>query len=310
MDSLKSFGTNLQGWYNSVNKRVEVGTALYEYPTNAPAAFKSQIHILSPMIDIDTKTHDDIATFLTKVYVRMREANVPVCVVYGDEQLIALMWKLICEDPDNYLWLFPFPGDFHFLIHITHALYRLFPEILIDLATVVKNDKIKIDFLSKDWYLQEDHMFIVIEAITMWLQSIKNFPKNKTVASILQDVKNNLTVYNLLYFYFHYGNFYFNLRQAIRCGQSKIVNDAWTYSWPLFHVTNKYHYAKLSVISSYCTNFAHLAIQEAINDRFCNMKGIAGHCIAPDMTSEKVCNSFRTVANFKFATVILFWRQY
>jgi len=73
-------------------------------------------------------------------------------------------------------------------------------------------------------------------------------PPGTTAQQLLDGVENNKTTYNVLYFFFHFGVFYWNLRQEIHKGNVNAVSYAWIYSWPLFYVTNKYHqYEKLCV---------------------------------------------------------------
>ena len=82
---------------------------------------------------------------------------------------------------------------------------------------------------------------------------------NSTATSWWICVENNKTTYNVLYFFFHFGVFYWNLRQEIHKGNVKAVSYAWIYSWPLFHVSNKYQYEKIFVIAIYCKHFTHPA---------------------------------------------------
>ena len=81
-----------------------------------------------------------------------------------------------------------------------------------------QHDKITIDFLSKYWYKQEDFLLMVIEGITKWILQLDGFPaaainEQLSIEAILKQVDKNKTVFNLLYFYFQYGLFYWNLRQ-------------------------------------------------------------------------------------------------
>ena len=192
---------------------------------------------------------------------------------------------------DEHTWVIPFPGEFHFLVHITHAMFHLFENILIPFANFLGREKITVDFLSKYWHKQEDFMEMVIEGIMKWLQQVKDLPSDISAAQVLSDLANNKTVYNLVYFVLQFGIFYWNLRQEIRKGNVEAVCYGWRYAWPLFHVTNKYHYEKLCLITTYCEHFTHPAIQECLQRRLCNLKGIPGHHIGTDMVTEKECGS-------------------
>ena len=153
----------------------------------------------------------------------------------------------------------------------------LFGEsLLLPLAAFMgqQHDKITIDFLSKYWYKQEDFLLMVIEGIKKWILQLDGFPaaaainEQLSIEAILKQVEKNKTVFNLLYFYFQYGLFYWsNLRQETRRGNVAAVAEyAWQqYCWPLFHVAaNKYQqYEKLCLISTCIQHFSHPAIKEA-----------------------------------------------
>ena len=116
-----------------------------------------------------------------------------------------------------------------------------------------------------------------------------NDDEQVSIEAILKQVDKNKTAFNLLYFHFHYGLFYWHLRQETRRGNVVAVADyAWQYYWPLFHVANKYQYEKLCLISTYILHFSHPAIKEALSKRLCNLNGLQGHCIGTYMVTEKV----------------------
>ena len=244
--------------------------------------------MLDPLIGADTNSHNDIEFFLTKVYARIKNASYRVAVIYGDEQTVALMWNQIAEFPNAHMWVVPFPGEFHLMVHLTHGIYRLFEKLLMPFASFLGRDKITVEFLSKYWHKQEDFLVMLVEGILKWLVQVKNVPTGLTAQELLSRVTNNKTTYFYLHFLFHFGLFYWELRQQIRMGNTTAVTYGWKYSWPLFHATNKYQYAKLCIIASYCQHFSHDAIKNVLENRLCNLSGWAGHFMGTDMVCEKV----------------------
>src|SRR5690606_24762427 len=129
---------------------------------------------------------------------------------------------------------------------------------------------------------------MVVEVVWKWLQQLSGFSSSFSAHSLLTDVDGSPQAKYLLEFLFHYGLFYWNLRQPIRIGNENAVTFAWQQSWPIFHATKKKHYAKISMIATYVQHFTHPSIHPALSNRLCNLKGIPTHYIGPYMLTEKV----------------------
>jgi hypothetical protein len=276
----------LELWNTHMNAVCTAGH-VFEYPLGASTFPKTTIVVQPPVLHIDTASYADIESFLEVVYRWKAVHQYKIVLLYGDEQMVDRIWKLRCGSPDLY-WLLVYPGEFHFCFNLTHGIFRLFPNLLMDIATFMGRDKIKVDFLSRYFHKQEDFFLLVCEAIQRWLKSIANIP-DKSPAEIMKDCEKNEKVSELLYFYYHFATFYIHLRQEIRRGNTSYVTFAWGYSWPLFHATNKNLYARLSLLAIYIDKFAHPIIKEVLQNRMANLKGVPGHCMGTDMVTEKVC---------------------
>lgn len=249
---------------------------------------KTPIEICPPLVNINTNKLDDVKILTDVLYSRLKAHDKKFMIVYGDDQLVELLWSLICEEPDNFMWLVPFPGEFHFLYHITCGIYRLFAPFLLQVANLLSRLNITKDFISAHWYRQEDFLLLVVQGIYEWLQQVTGLSEDDINVDLLKTVEKNSITYYVLYFFFQYGLFYFNLRQSIRMGDVAQVQYAWKHCWSLFHVTNKYHYEKLCMMATYIENFSHAAIQETLKHRLMNLTGTYGRFMGPDMVTEKV----------------------
>lgn len=284
----------LDKWFSHM-KEVCAAGHVFEYPRNAPPYPKSKITVLPPIVDVDTTSYADILVFLNKAFVWRNTHKYAILLMFGDEQFVDRIWKVRCADPANWYWLIPFPGEFHFCLHIVHAVYRLHPRLLMDIAAFMERDKVKVEFLSKHFHKQEDFLLLVFESIHHWFGTVANKPENFTVLQLLNACQRNKSVHELLYMFFYFGTFYINLRQNIRNGLTNAVSQAWLYAWPMFHSTRKSLYAQLCLLSSYITNFAHPAVREKLHSRLANLRGVPGHCIGTDMVTEKVCVCFLVI---------------
>ena len=132
---------------------------------------------------------------------------------------------------------------------------------------------------------------LVIEATHEWVMALEGIPGSTSAYELYAQSRfNNLSRY-LSFFFTQYGIFYWNLRQQIRKEDVTAVQQAWKYSWSLFHTTKKKHYAKMSMISTYIEEFGHPAIKDILSKRLCNINGKYGRSIGVDKLTEKVSNS-------------------
>jgi len=65
-----------------------------------------------------------------------------------------------------------FTGDFHFQMHLCHALYRLGGEqYLLPMAHAIGFKHLLIDFPLDKWNKQDQFLLLFCDAFTMWFQS-------------------------------------------------------------------------------------------------------------------------------------------
>ena len=77
------------------NKPIHTGLSvccLFNYPSNAPPVQATRYTIQEPLVGVDTNSSDDVSLFLEKVYLKKKE-NQWMALIFGDEQLVALIWK-------------------------------------------------------------------------------------------------------------------------------------------------------------------------------------------------------------------------
>lgn len=261
---------------------------VFEYPKNGLNYPKSRLSVMPAILDVDTTSYKDVQYFLDQLSLWCDWQHYAITVVFGDEQLVDRIWKLRCANPEDLQWVIPFAGEFHFCLHIVHAIYRLHARLLKEIASFLGRTNIEVDFVSRYFHRQEDFLLLVFKGIHRWFEGIANKPVDVLVAGLLRACEKNKPVHQLLYLYFHMGTFYVHLRQEIRRGQVRDIGAAWLYCWPLFHSTNKTLYTRLSLITAYTLYYAHPVVKEALGQRLANLRGIPGHCIGTDMVTEKV----------------------
>jgi len=284
--------SNNNNWLTTFLLHISQNKHLFEYPTQGIACQPTKFIIESALIHRNTNNFPDIEFLVSKIWERLYfQESARFCIIYGDEQTVALMWSCILSNPEEYMWMLPFPGEMHFCMNLLHGCYRMFSPLLLWFANHIGRTNISINFRSAFYTKQEDFFFLSLEAIWKWLCNLRGFPNNLTASQMLTLTAESKPTYYLLFFLFNYGLFYWDLRQNIRSNNEKAVTSAWIQSWHIFHATNKYHYSKLSLIATYCRLFSHDYIKQILSERLCSMKGIPGHSFRTDIKkfSEKFC---------------------
>lgn len=81
---------------------------------------------------------------------------------------------------------------------------------------------------------------------------------------------------------------YAQLRHNIRSNNIQGVNDFWGLAWPLFHSTNKWLYARLSLYVQHIVIHAHPTIRFALDKRMISLRGELNRHISTDLMTEKM----------------------
>jgi len=161
----------------------------------------------------------------------------------------------------------------------------VFKPFIISLAHQLKHHLV-LDFETKEWSKHDDFFISVVEALTLWITSATQY-NNTSWEQLISAISCNKPVLNILHLY-HWGLFYWKLRQSIRIGNVTFVNFAWNFSTVLFLAAHKKFYSRLTLLATHFLENSSVPVKTVLNSRLVNLTGHSTHFIPPDLLQEKV----------------------
>jgi len=79
-----------------------------------------------------TADYNDNIAALNAIKLEMQNRGHKAMVVIGDQRSYSRMIHMKRMEPSKYSWVIPFPGEFHYAVHLLMALHILFRAALID----------------------------------------------------------------------------------------------------------------------------------------------------------------------------------
>lgn len=252
---------------------------------------KSDFTILKPMFHLQTLTYEDIQTVIDKFKEKfLTDTTRQYAVVSGDFQVWSKLWFLRARHPDEYKWVIPIPGEWHYEWHVLQGIYRMYYHSLLLPFSKVLNFS-SLDPAAKNFHYAEDFLQMITIAIWSWIDAcLKNHPR-LTVMQWLHKIRRNKNAYELAYACIHYFIPYWVLRSAIKWNRHKDVQLMWRYWIHLFIATNKYNYVGMSIRFLFIMRSLHPQVRALINKhRVMSYTGDPGTGIPLDGLIEMVCN--------------------
>lgn len=249
----------------------------------------SKFLIQEPIFDCTTCSYKDIRYILSLYKARFieKEGNKYLFLV-GDEQTFTLMWMLRIRESEQFGWLIPMAGDFHWYWHVLQAIFRAWGKwLFVPIANLLGWDNFK--DTAKVFEYSEDFFLLVSSAV---LQIINEWMEQLGVEDIFElsdATMNNGNIHALVYFAIYYIGPYWSARGAIKCGDHEMLEDCWKYFIHLFIATGKVKYARLSIRYLWVTQHLQDNLARQLwENRFMSFSGAAASSIALDMFIEKV----------------------
>ena len=100
----------------------------------------------------------------------------------------------------NYTWLCPFPGEWHFQVHVCNAIYKLHWGLLSCLVKVCHRDSFELDMPTAKWPMYDEFLKVVCQAMCEWGADLYAQSGHTNPLAFLDACKANTTVYETLWF--------------------------------------------------------------------------------------------------------------
>ena len=200
-----------------------------------------------------TAAYDDNEQALTQIMNIMVHTLKFKCVfVVGDQQSFIRMVSLIRGNPKLYKWLIPLPGEFHFEVHALMAVHRLCWKCLVRWIVQVAEICPK-SCNVENWgevahYNRFHHLYnIIIVALLTYVRGIVPRALLGNYPLLLELASENKGLCVILVVLHDFLLPWLSLRQSIRTGRSRNIDELWRVTMPWFMATNKHCYRDLCI---------------------------------------------------------------
>jgi hypothetical protein len=209
--------------------------------------------IHSPMLDVATNSYADVEELLHRVQAQLcTQDGWRYVILIGDQQTFSRMWDIKMRRRDDCEWLVPFPGEWHFLVHVCEAIYKIWwDQLLGPLCELVPRIGMVKYMKMSAWPVYDELLKIITQAMLEWLVEITGDIDIEDPQELLRLCANNRPVSLCIGFLVHAAVFYVQLQAAVHGGSVATLDWAWQYAATLFHLARKPLYFSLSIAVRY-----------------------------------------------------------
>ena len=202
---------------------------------------KNPKHILPILINVGTHSTADCQKIID--HIRTVHGKDVKKLVGGDMQTFKNLWMIKMRDPENNNDWVPIAGEWHLMAHLLDGIVRknwgqIYEPIMLrfDIKGLQYKCVMKQTSVRLRWTL------VIANAGFKWLRGIFDEETLSKPLDLLERVKENIPVYNLITFIFYFVNPLWACRIATQTSNSSLMNFVWKYALLIFNVTNKVQY--------------------------------------------------------------------
>jgi hypothetical protein len=212
-----------------------------------------------PMMHLTTSSAANVETILATVHQRLcAQLRWQKVVLIGDQQTFSHMWNLKVRRPQELSWLLPFPGEWHFVMHICMAIFSTWWDgLLAPLVGCCGRKGLEKHMKPSKWPMFDEFLKVVAMALSEWLVEVGGDELPDDPLEVLQAVQSNKAAHTCVAFLFYIGHFYVGLREAIRQQRIAIMDWAWDWAATIFHQAHKTKYLQLAVTTQHILKHCH-----------------------------------------------------
>ena len=256
---------------------------------------QTKMVVLAPVMNVGTESYEDnqLILWLVKMQLDMHNESLTHAFVIGDQQTYERLIHMKEANMVGYDWLIPFPGEFHFAMHMIDAEYSLFWEVMLQrIAILTRKLKIDVDKVDTDFNRHEIFYQTVAQAVWEWFCEVFGNVVYDT-RRIKELVKDNYTVATLANFLFDgalvYWDFKDTLRRPPNVNRRRHLYDTYKHMLWRFRATNKRKYAILCITALHTWENLTPELQELWGKVYsANLKGHPGRAMGIDALVEQV----------------------
>ena len=183
----------------------------------------------------------------------------------GDWQTFTRMFDLIMKDPEQYSYIIPHPGEWHWNWHILKAIYKIWCEYLLRPLSQVLKFK-NLDAKCANFHYGEDFLEIVTIALADFVCELRELHPGMTYLAIMHHYKPNSHMYELLYMYLWHICPYWHTRAALKSNMPTVINQYWRYWLHAFIACCKSNHAIMTMRFLWLLRFLNPDLVKVINE--------------------------------------------
>ena len=202
---------------------------------------KNPKHVLPILINVGTHSTADCQKIID--HIRSVQGKDVKKLVAGDMQTFKNLWMIKMRDHENNNDWVPIAGEWHLMAHLLDGIVRknwgqIYEPIMLrfDIKGLQYKCVMKQTSVRLRWTM------VIANAGFKWLRGIFDEETLSRPRELLERVKENIPVYNLVTFIFYFVNPLWACRIATQTSHSSLMNFVWKYALLIFNVTNKVQY--------------------------------------------------------------------
>ena len=227
---------------------------------------KNPKHVLPILINVGTHSTADCQKIID--HIRTVQGKEVKKLVAGDMQTFKNLWMIKMRDPENNNDWVPIAGEWHLMAHLLDGIVRknwrqIYEPVMLrfDIKGLQYKCVMKQTSVRLRWTM------VIANAGFKWLRRIFDEETLSKPLELLERVKENIPVYNLITFIFYFVNPLWACRFATQTSNSSMMNFVWKYALLIFNVTNKVQY-RSGCMQNSCVHM----------DSESNLRRIIRHC--------------------------------
>jgi hypothetical protein len=250
-----------------ITKAIDIGGLKFALRDTCEEKPKSKLTVLPVEMDRQTISHADVSAIVRNL---AKDISGPtlreICIMGGDWQTFSRMFELMLKEPNDWKFLVPIPGEWHWNWHILKAIFKIWATYLLNPIAIEILCFKNFDIKGKNFHHAEHLLELITVGLEAVIAKLREKHPGMTDMNIQTHYGSFSHLYELLYFWNWYICPYWHTRSALKAGDSKTINLMWRYWLPLFITARKHNYAIMSIRFLWMLQFLHPNIVSVIND--------------------------------------------
>lgn len=218
---------------------------------------------LEVIVDVNGSSTEDVATWMRW---KDEKYGAEPSLDMGDYATFRGVWENVMINPNEFSHHCPLPCELHLEFHYTHAAGLIwYSDILRPSAVLAFRPDIRSTYEADNHNNKEQIMRMLTVANFDFLLALK-IPEEllNSPTLLMEKVKGNVPLWDLIGFAFYYGCFATQAKQATRCTDTENMDKAWQWMLISALACNKTHYSRYACMVAHVRHDSHPWVQATL----------------------------------------------